>query len=86
MARTSGPCDLDWHGERLALAVACPGQDLIRVWPLPVEQPWWEDDVQADPDVYTASRVPATLLGTWTAESSCSPVWGATSACDRGVS
>ena len=23
--------------------VACPGQDLIKVWPLPVEQPWWED-------------------------------------------
>ena len=23
--------------------VACPGQDMIKVWPLPVERPWWED-------------------------------------------
>ena len=38
-----GPCDVDWYGERSALVVACPGQDLIRVWPLPVEQPWWGD-------------------------------------------
>ena len=39
-----GPCDVAWFGERSVLVVACPGQDLIRVWPLPVEQPWWEDE------------------------------------------
>jgi hypothetical protein len=40
VTHTIGPCDLDWHSQRSALVVACPGQDLIRVWPLPVEQPW----------------------------------------------
>jgi hypothetical protein len=29
------------------LGVACPWQDLIRVWPLPAEQPCWEDEVQS---------------------------------------
>ena len=37
-----GPCDVDWYGVRPALVVACPGRDMIRVWPLPMEQPWWE--------------------------------------------
>ena len=32
-----GLCDVDWFGEQSELVVACPGQDLIRVWPLPVE-------------------------------------------------
>jgi len=31
--------------DRRVLALACVGQGLIRVWPLPVEQPWWEDDL-----------------------------------------
>jgi hypothetical protein len=39
-----GPCDVDWYGERRVLVVACPGQDLIRVWPLPVEQPRFSDE------------------------------------------
>jgi hypothetical protein len=24
--------------------VACPGRDMIKVWPLPMETPWWEDE------------------------------------------
>jgi hypothetical protein len=43
---TIGPCDLDWHSGRPALAVACVGRDMIEVWPLPVEQPWWEDTIE----------------------------------------
>ena len=31
------------QSERPALVLACQGQDLIKVWPLPVEQPWFED-------------------------------------------
>jgi hypothetical protein len=41
-----GRCDVDWHVERGIVAVACVGQDTIKVWPLPVEQPWWEDDLE----------------------------------------
>jgi hypothetical protein len=37
---------LDWHSGRPALAVACVGRDMIEVWPLPVEQPWWEDTIE----------------------------------------
>jgi len=43
VTHTIGPCDRDWHSERPALVLACPGQDLIRVWPLPVEQPSFDD-------------------------------------------
>lgn len=25
------------------LAFACPGIDMIRLWPLPIEHPWFED-------------------------------------------
>jgi hypothetical protein len=39
-----GRCDVDWHVDRGIVAVACVGRDTIRVWPLGVEQPWWEDD------------------------------------------
>jgi len=38
-----GRCDVDWHVDRGIVAVAGVGQDMIKVWPLPVEQPWWED-------------------------------------------
>lgn len=40
-----GPCALDWHREQSALVLACPGQDMLRVWPLPVVAPWWEDPI-----------------------------------------
>ena len=38
-----GRCDVDWHVDRGIVALACVGRDMIKVWPLPVEQPWWED-------------------------------------------
>ncbi len=25
------------------LALACPGVDMIRLWPLPIQHPWFED-------------------------------------------
>ena len=33
-------CYLDYHTP--AVALACPGVDYIRLWPLPVTQPWWD--------------------------------------------
>ena len=33
---------LDYHANIHAVALACPGVDYIRLWPLPVEQPWQE--------------------------------------------
>jgi hypothetical protein len=41
-----GPCDVDWHIDRGIVAVACVGQDMIKVWPLPVEQPGREDGLE----------------------------------------
>jgi hypothetical protein len=38
-----GRCDVDWHVDRWSVAVACVGRDMIKVWPLPVERPQWED-------------------------------------------
>jgi len=39
-----GPCDVEWFERRGdAIILAYPRTDLIRIWPLPVEQPWWED-------------------------------------------
>lgn len=47
VTHTIGACDLDWHSKRPALVLACPGQDLIKVWPLPVDQPWGEESVHS---------------------------------------
>ena len=33
-------CYLDYHTNIHAVALACPGVDYIRLWPLPVTQPW----------------------------------------------
>ena len=41
-----GPCALDWHREQSTLVLACAGQDMIRVWPLPLEEPWFEDPLE----------------------------------------
>ena len=37
-----GRCDVDWHVDRGIVAVACVGRDMIKVWPLPMVQPWFE--------------------------------------------
>ena len=41
---TPGGCALDYHTSAKALALACPGVDYVRLWPLPVEQPWEEPE------------------------------------------
>jgi len=36
-------CELDYHVPPVnAVALACPGVDLMRIWPLPIVQPWCE--------------------------------------------
>lgn len=34
-------CELDNYGR--ALVLSCIGYDGVRIWPLPVMQPWFED-------------------------------------------
>jgi hypothetical protein len=43
IARPLGMCGVQYHAEWHATVLACPGTDLIKVWPLPIEQPWYED-------------------------------------------
>ena len=44
VTRPLGPCDVIWFSNRgNAVVMACPHTDMIKLWPLPVEQPWWED-------------------------------------------
>ena len=44
ITRPVGTCDVLWFGNRGgAVVVACPHTDLIKLWPLPVQQPWYED-------------------------------------------
>ena len=38
-----GDCELWAYTGRQVAASACPGHDLIRVWPLPVISPWFAD-------------------------------------------
>ena len=43
ITRPLGPCDVDWFENRGGvLVLGCPHMDMLRLWPLPVEQPWWE--------------------------------------------
>jgi hypothetical protein len=37
-----GGCAIDYHTSPKALALACPGADYTRLWPLPVTRPWEE--------------------------------------------
>jgi len=32
--------------DRRVCALACVGRDMIKVWPLPVEQPWFEEAIE----------------------------------------
>ncbi len=44
IVRPLGPCDVDWFEKwGGSIVLACPHTDLIKVWPLPVQQPWFED-------------------------------------------
>ena len=46
-ARLPAQCELFFYGgtsqPEFTVAVGCPGRDLIRLWPLPVINPWFED-------------------------------------------
>ena len=45
--RLVGRCELDYIDNTVqpvhTLALACPGMDYISLWPLPIQQPWFED-------------------------------------------
>lgn len=43
IVRPLGPCDVQYHAEWHATVLACPRTDLIKLWPLPIDQPWYED-------------------------------------------
>ena len=42
-ARPLKECDLLWFSKRQALVLACPGVDLVRLWPWPPMRPWVEE-------------------------------------------
>ena len=42
-----GSCVLDACIDENAVVIACPGRDMLRAWPPPVEQPWWEESPEA---------------------------------------
>jgi hypothetical protein len=66
-----GPCSLDLHRPPVqpvaTLALACPGVDYIRLWPLPVVKPWAEDGEDGPPIrrpiAHRASRKMAPAVG-----------------------
>jgi hypothetical protein len=40
-------CDVIWYGNwGGALVLACPRMDMLKFWPLPVQQPWYEDSFE----------------------------------------
>ena len=39
----TGSGAIDWHARYGALVLACPRQDMTRLWPLPMMHPWFED-------------------------------------------
>jgi len=50
-----GRCKLIHFDTRLqpvnTLVLACPKKDMIRLWPLPVQQPWFEDSWDTSMDI-----------------------------------
>ena len=45
--RLVGRCELDYFDDKAqpvqTLTFAFPGMDYIRLWPLPIQQPWFDD-------------------------------------------
>jgi hypothetical protein len=41
-------CDAIFFGDEtqpvFTIAIGCPGSDLMRLWPLPIQDPWFEDN------------------------------------------
>ena len=58
-------CYLDYHTNIHAVGLACPGVDYIRLWPLPVLQPWWNltDKPAPRPGWYAWGLDPARRVG-----------------------
>jgi hypothetical protein len=50
--------NLDYQARIQAVALACPGVDYIRLWPLPVKQPWG-DPTDSLPGWYAGRLGPA---------------------------
>lgn len=50
----AGPCSVDYHVAQGVVALACPGRDLLRLWPLPPAGPWFEDP--EEPPAQIAAR------------------------------
>jgi hypothetical protein len=43
ITRPLGPCHVEWFERRDgAIIIACPHTDLIKLWSLQSQQPWWE--------------------------------------------
>ena len=45
----AGKCYVDYHATIQAVALACPGVEYIRLWPLPVVQPWPDPTDKPEP-------------------------------------
>ena len=46
MALQFGVFDLESTAPGGIVAAACVGRDMIKVWPLPAEGPWFEDAIE----------------------------------------
>ena len=59
-------CYLDYHHTSIdAFALACPGVDYTRLWPLPVVQPWPDptDKPEPWPGWYAGKLAPSNIEG-----------------------
>jgi hypothetical protein len=44
VSRPFEPCDVSWFENKGGvLVLGCPHMDMLKLWPLPLEQPWFED-------------------------------------------
>ncbi len=57
----AGRCAIDVFSPKVqsqwTIAIACKGVDYIRVWPLPVVKPWFEDGEYWDVEVVEMAEV-----------------------------
>ncbi len=37
-------CEVEYYPSKQIIALFCPGIDVVRLWPLPIEQPWNEGE------------------------------------------
>lgn len=44
ITRPLGPCDVEWFANKGGvLVLGCPHMYMLKLWPLPIQQPWFED-------------------------------------------